>query len=458
MQSSSIAQLVAKQNKFFLSGKTKEISFRKEQLKKLYHAINDSQDQLATALKNDLGRPAQEVYTGDLAVVLDEVRQMLENLDHWASPREVSTPLVLQPGHSKIYVEPKGVVFVIGPWNFPFLLLFSPLAAAMAAGNCVILKSSEMAPSTSTYMKELVERTFDSSYVSLVEGGKETTQELLREKFDHIFFTGSAPVAKIVMAAAANHLTPVTLELGGKSPAIVTKHADLKVAARRICWGKFFNAGQTCVAPDFVMVEDSVKPQFLRLLEENIHKFFGAHPEKSDSYGRIVNQAHWSRLDKFLKTGKLVVGGKSDESQKYIAPTVIEIADWNAPLMQEEIFGPILPLMVFSSFQNTLEQIQTKDKPLAAYLFSESLEEQEEFLKFSFGGGCINDVVVHLGNPQLPFGGVGMSGMGSYHGEFGFLTFSHQKGVVHKSRWLDLSVRYPPYSSFKEKFLRWMTS
>jgi aldehyde dehydrogenase (NAD+) len=353
---------------------------------------------------------------------------------------------MLFPGSSWVYPEPYGSALVVAPWNYPFQLAISPLIGALAAGNCAVVKPSEVASHTSRLIADVIGNEFDPSYLAVIEGGLGETQALLEQRFDYIFFTGSTRVGKLIMAAAARHLTPVTLELGGKNPCIVDTSADLAKAARRIAWGKFVNAGQTCIAPDFVWVEKSIKPELLARLIAAVESFYGAEPQASPDFGRIVNDHHFERLLALMGDGNIVTGGKADAAQRYIAPTIMEDVSWDHPIMQEEVFGPILPVLDFDDLETALSVLETKPKPLALYFFSEDCDRQERVLRrLSSGGACINDTFAQLLNLRLPFGGVGDSGMGSYHGLAGFETFSHNKSVVKRSTWTDPGVKYPPY-------------
>jgi aldehyde dehydrogenase (NAD+) len=370
-------------------------------------------------------------------------------------PRTVKTPLTLWPSNSKIHFDPLGVVLIIGPWNYPFQLLLAPLIGAIAAGNCAVLKPSELTPNTSQLLAKIIGSAFQPEFIAVVEGGVEETTGLLEQEFDHIFFTGSTTVGRIVMQSSAKNLVPVTLELGGKSPCIVTADADLALAARRIVWGKFYNAGQTCVAPDYILIEKSVLLPMLEKIREQILVQFGSNQSLSTSFARIVNARNHARLLSLLDKDKVFYGGESDASLLYIQPTVLKDVEWGDPIMQEEIFGPIMPVFSFENIDDIFEKINSLPRPLSAYLFSSSTQTKKKFISdLSFGGGCVNDVVVHVSNPYLPFGGVGASGMGHYHGEYSFKTFSHAKSVMERYSFLDFSARYAPYNEGKLNFLR----
>ena len=440
----SVSDIIRQQRDFFATGKTKDVDFRIEQLKNLKSAIASNQSRIVDAVKADLNRPEYEAYFEIAAIA--EVNYAIKNVKSWAKPKKVPTSIDQFPASARIYPEPLGVVLIIGPWNYPFQLMISPLVGAIAAGNCAILKPSEIASHTSEVVADMISKTFDPAYIAAVEGGVETSQQLLAEKFDHIFFTGGTKIGKIVMEAAAKHLTPVTLELGGKSPCIVDSDIQLEYTARRIAWGKFINAGQTCIAPDYLLVDKKVKPALMQAIKAALHEFYGDDPQKSPDYSRIINQHHLKRLAEFIKDGEIVAGGKTNAEDKYIAPTVIDKVSWDSPVMQDEIFGPILPVLEYEELGNAIAQINARPKPLALYLFSKDKEKQQRVLReTSSGGVCINDTVMQVGVTTLPFGGVGDSGIGSYHGKASFDTFSHQKSVLQKSFLLDLKWRYAPY-------------
>jgi acyl-CoA reductase-like NAD-dependent aldehyde dehydrogenase len=440
------ADIAEAQRAFFRRGLTREIGFRVRQLRALRSAVVQHEGDILQALKRDLGRPMVESYTSEIAIVLHEIDFALKKVASWAKPRKVHTPLMLFPGSSWVYPEPYGSALVIAPWNYPFQLAISPLIGALAAGNCAVVKPSEAAPHTSRLIADMIGNAFDPRYLAAVQGGIEETQSLLEQRFDYIFFTGGTRVGKIVMAAAARHLTPVTLELGGKNPCIVDASADLDKAARRIAWGKFVNAGQTCIAPDFVVAEKSIKAALLSRLRAAIESFYGTDPKASPDFGRIVNDRHFERLVALLGDGNIVSGGKTDAAQRYIAPTIVDGVSWDHAIMQEEVFGPILPVLGFDDLEAVLTALEVKPKPLALYFFSEDRERQEQVLRrLSSGGACVNDTFAQLLNLRLPFGGVGDSGMGAYHGKAGFDTFSHSKSVVKRSTWLDPRIKYPPY-------------
>ena len=450
------AKTVSNQRLFFNKHQTKKLSFRIEQLKLLQQAILDNEAAITKALNADLNKPELESYVTEIGSCLEEIKYALKHIRSWVKPKKVRTPLPYLPASSKVYSEPLGVVLIIGAWNYPLQLVISPLIGAIAAGNCAIIKPSEIAVNTSTLLAEIIPKYFDSSFISVVEGGKEVTQQLLEEKFDHIFFTGNTQVGKIIMSAAAKQLTPVTLELGGKSPCIVDGNTHLEYTARRIVWGKFLNAGQTCVAPDYLLVDRKIKKDLLEHLKQIIQEFYGTTPETSPDYARIINQHHFQRLCELLKTGEIVVGGDTNPSDYYIAPTVIDGVSPEEGVMQEEIFGPILPVIEYTNLSEAIAFVNAKPKPLALYFFSNNKQHQNQVLQeTASGGACINDTIVQIAFPGLPFGGVGDSGIGRYHGKTSFETFSHQRSVLHKSFWVDLKLRYAPYKG-KLKFLKWL--
>lgn len=439
---------------YFETGHTRSWEFRWKSLDTLETLVTENIEAICAALYADLRKPKQEVMISEIAVVLEEIRLTKKKLKKWMRPQKVGAPLALWPSRNRIYFEPLGTVLIIGPWNYPFQLTIAPLIGAIAAGNCAVIKPSELTPTTSRLIAELFKKYFSPDYVQVVEGGVSETTRLLEQKFDHIFFTGSTPVGRIVMQAAAKNLTPVTLELGGKSPAIVCEDADLDLAARRIVWGKFYNAGQTCVAPDYLYVQSSISQLFTQKIKECIVQQFGTTPQAGEDLSCIVNSKNCQRLAQLIDRQKVIHGGQVDLESLFIAPTVLENVSWQDPVMQEEIFGPLLPILTFENMDEALSSVRKGPKPLAAYLFSRSSQMQKKFIdSLSFGGGCINDVLLHLSNPYLPFGGVGGSGMGHYHGKSSFQTFSHAKSIMYRYSFLDMSARYAPYSASKLKFL-----
>ncbi|MEZ4773173.1 MAG: aldehyde dehydrogenase [Bacteroidia bacterium] len=444
---------------FFESGKTREYAFRAAQLKQLRTVIKDHEQEIIAALQADLRKPVFEAFTSEIGLVYDEIAFALSHLKAWMAPEKVKTPAVLFPTTSRILPEPKGTVLIIAPWNYPFMLLFSPLVGAIAAGNTVFLKPSELAPRTSALMEKMVSENFDPAYIHIVTGDGATVVGRLMEtiRFDHIFFTGSTPVGKIIAQAAAKTLTPVTLELGGKSPAIVDSEVDIDTAAKHIAWAKYFNAGQSCVSPDYVLVHESQKTRLVERMRHYIHAFFGDNPQQSESYARIINHRRFDVLEKYLHEGNIVAGGQTDREDLYIAPTVIENTGPENKLMQEEIFGPILPVLTWKTQAEALSIVKKNPQPLAFYIFTQNDKTSDEFIqRIPFGGGCINNAMVHLANPHLPFGGVGSSGMGSYHGEESFRTFSHFKSVMKTKNFYDNPLRYPPYNNRKVDLAQWV--
>ena len=438
---------IANQRTFFATGKTKDYNFRVAQLNKLSQLIKDHEQLILDAVYKDLRKPALEAFGSEILITLSEIKFALKHLKTWMKPKKVGTPLNLFPSSSYIYTEPLGVVLIVAPWNYPFALTIQPLIGAIAAGNCAILKPSEHTPHTSHAIAKIINDNFDPNFIIAIEGGIETSQALLAEKFDHIFFTGGTAIGKIVMEAAAKHLTPVTLELGGKSPCIVDETCDLEVTAKRIVWGKFYNAGQTCVAPDYLLIQKNIKPLLIEKLVTHVKAFFGENPQKSPDLARIVNDRQFDRLVGLLDEGKVLIGGNSDKSDRFIAPTLIDAVSPNSKIMAEEVFGPILPILEYDQLSEAIAFVNAQPKPLALYHFSKNKQNQEKILQeISFGGGCFNDTIMHLGNPELPFGGVGNSGMGSYHGKASFDIFSHRKSVLKNSFRFDLKWRYPPYT------------
>lgn len=428
-------QLVYTQRKFFNTGKTKQVQYRIQALKDLRQGIEKYQQRILDALRADLNKSEAEGYGSEIRIVLGELDHALEHLRDWAAPRTVPTSSVMPDAVSTIYPEPYGVALIIAPWNYPFQLAFGPLIGAIAAGNCAVIKPSELTPATSRLIYDLIQEVYPEEYIAVREGEVETSTALLNEKFDYIFFTGSTGVGRIVMKAAAEHLTPVTLELGGKSPAIVHHDADLQRAAQRLVRGKFLNAGQTCVAPDYLLVHEQVYDQLMEQIEAEVHDKFGDDVLQNADFPHIVNTRNFDRLASFLANGKTVLGGRSSRDQLMIEPTVLTDIDWDSPVMQEEIFGPVLPVFTYSDLNPMLDQIVRRPKPLALYLFTEDEALQEKVLnQVSFGGGCINETLSHMTSHYLPFGGVGESGMGSYHGQQSFEVFSHHKSVLKRNK------------------------
>lgn len=456
MQTNYFSDLIAKQRQFFASSATYSIDFRIKQLKLLKSIIEKNETVIAAALKQDLHKSPMEAIVNEVMLVIDEINFAIKHLRKWAKPKKVSASFPFTwPGSSKIYYEPYGCVLIMGAWNYPFLLIMSPLIGAISAGNCVIVKPSELAPSTEELIVKLINQHFSPDYLIAIKAGPADVDNLLKEKLDYIFFTGGTHIGKIIMKAAAKHLTPVTLELGGKSPCIIDASANLDFAARRIARAKTMNAGQVCIAPDYVYVNRANKDKLIQKIKSAWQQFYGDDAEKSDSYGRIINQKHFDRLSSLLQNGKIVVGGKTNPETRYIAPTIIDDVSWNDAIMQEEIFGPILPILTYDHLDEAIAAIRSRPKPLALYFFSDEVANQDKVLKqISFGGGCINDCLLQVANTNLPFGGVGPSGMGNYHGQYSFETFSHRKGIYKKNWLLDLSIEYPPYTPKKLWWIR----
>jgi aldehyde dehydrogenase (NAD+) len=423
-----------------------DIKYRKETLKKLLYNIQKSEDLIVKALYDDFKKPEFEAVLTETNYVISDLKDTIKNINKWAKPKRVFPSLLNFPSTDHIYKEPYGNVLVIAPWNYPFQLALCPLIAAVAAGNRVVLKPSELTPHTSAIIAKIISKAFHINHVEVFEGGVEISNKLLAQRWDYIFFTGSAPVGKIVAKAAAENLTPVTLELGGKNPCVIDETANLKLAAKRIVWGKFINAGQTCIAPDYILIQKNMKINFVAFLIEEITKAYGKKLEKSPDLARIVNTKNWLRLDSMIEREKVIFGGETDASKLYISPTLMEDPALDSPVMKEEIFGPILPILTYETDADIQNVISRYEKPLAFYVFSENHSFAKKLIAaYSFGGGCINDTVVHFSNKRLPFGGVGHSGIGAYHGQLSFDIFSHHKAVVKKGNWLDLPMRYAPY-------------
>lgn len=446
MEQRKIEEIIEQQKEYFNQQKTKSYHDRIDTLKKLRNIILKYETRLIKAMQADMAKPEIEAAGGEIWFVLEEIRYATRHLKRWMKPSKKRTPLLHFRSSSVIYTEPFGQVLIMAPWNYPFHLLFSPLIGAIAAGNTVIIKPSELAPRTADIIEEMINTHFDAGLVLVVNGGVETAQSLLSTRFDYIFFTGGPRVGKLVMKAAAEHLTPVTLELGGKSPAIVEESADLEIAARRIVWGKFFNAGQTCIAPDYVLVQKSVHKQFVEKVIQRIRQQFGEEPIKSPDYTRMINDSHFERVSELIDPAKVIHGGDVDAESRYIAPTILDQVTMDEMIMQEEIFGPILPIITYEHMDEVLKIIQQNPNPLALYLFTKNKTFEEKVIQeIPFGGGCINDTFSQVFNAELPFGGRGNSGMGAYHGKYSFDTFSHHKSIIHRKNWPDIPLRYPPY-------------
>lgn len=447
--------LVDTQRAFFNTNQTKNIKFRKQTLKRLLEVLLANEDELYKAIYIDFKKSKFEVFETELGLLFSEIKLAIKNVKFWAEKNHVPTNLANLPGSSYIISEPLGVSLVIGAWNYPYLLSLHPLVSAIIAGNTVILKPSEIAPNSSAIMAKIINENFDSKLIHVIEGGIPESTALLKQKFDKIFYTGSTAVGKIVYRAAAEHLTPVTLELGGKSPGFVLADANIKITAQRLVWGKFINAGQTCVAPDYLLVDESIKKKLITEIGNQITKIHGENPENSEALTRIINAKHLDRLIDLIDPEKVVVGGESNREKLYIAPTVLDEISFEDTVMQDEIFGPILPIISFTDLDWAIQQVKSRPKPLALYAFTQSKKLKNKILdSISFGGGAVNDTLVHLGNHNLPFGGVGSSGTGNYHGKFGFDDFSHQKAVLDKPTWFEPNIKYPPYSDWKFKILK----
>ncbi|MCL4150618.1 UNVERIFIED_CONTAM: hypothetical protein GTU68_041074 [Idotea baltica] len=446
---------IAKQRAYFASGETKSITFRINQLKKLRSAIEKNEQQLIDALKLDLNKPAFEAYGTEIGFVLNEIKKTIKQLKGWAKPRRVPTSLFHYKATSKIHSDPYGVCLIIAPWNYPMQLLFSPLIGSIAAGNCTILKPSELSAHTSNIAAQIIEETFDADYIRIFEGAVETSKSLLANKFDFIFFTGSTNVGKVVYQAAARHLTPVLLELGGKSPCIVDENTHIEHTASRIMWGKLINAGQTCIAPDYLLVHKNIKSRLLAKMKQKIESFYGSNPLESDDYCRIISDRHYKRLVEMVDPEKIYCGGNSEVDSRYIEPTILDNVDPDDAIMQSEIFGPILPVMTYEHIDDAIQFVNDRPKPLALYVFTKNDKLAQKVLNnTSSGGACINETLMHLSNDHMPFGGVGESGIGGYHGQSSFDAFSHQKSVMDKSFLIDAPLRYAPYDKLSLNALK----
>ncbi len=445
----TISSTIAQQNEAFRGGINRSVKSRKEHLNRLKNLISEHEKALSDAVKKDFGKPYSEAYVTEIYTVLQEIDLHLKHLENWMKPKNTGSAIVTFPSKNYVIRQPYGAVLVISPWNYPIHLALMPVIGALSAGNTVVLKPSELSPNTSALLRKLLHQEFDPKLLSVFEGEADTVQELLKQPFDKIFFTGSTRVGKIVMKAAAEQLIPVTLELGGKSPAIVHKDANTDVAARRIWWGKTINAGQTCVAPDFVLVHESLAKSFTEESKKALDLFFKKGLKAGENYTQIVNKDHFDRLNNLLKNSEIILGGKSNRKTRIIEPTLIR-ADWDDEIMQDEIFGPLLPVITYSDEETIIRNLQKRPSPLALYLFTDDSHFQNSVIDHvPFGGGCINDTIVHLGNHNLPFGGVGQSGMGAYHGQYSFEAFSRPQSILKKPFWPDPDFRYPPYDETK---------
>ena len=455
MQQLETQAVLKNQRAFFKTGATLPLQFRINALKKLQASIKQNEKEITNALTADLGKSAQEGYMCEIGLVLSEISYMLKNIKKFAADEKRKTCITNFPAKSFVKKSPRGVVLIMSPWNYPFLLTLEPLVDALAAGNTAVVKPSAYSPNTSRVIEKMLTECFAPEYVTVITGGRAENQSLLEQRFDYIFFTGSHRVGREVMRKAAENLTPVTLELGGKSPCIVDKTAKIALAAKRIVWGKFLNCGQTCVAPDYILCHESVKSELITALKQQIVVQFGVVPLANNSYGKIINQKHFERIKALIDPSKIAYGGKTDSTLQKIEPTILENVTWNDPVMKQEIFGPILPVLTYSTQEEMMNIVNSHARPLALYLFTENKELENTVLSnCSFGGGCVNDTIIHLATNNMGFGGVGESGMGAYHGKVGFDTFSHSKTIVDKKTWLDIKMRYQPYTSAKEKKLR----
>lgn len=445
-----VESMIAAQHRFYFTGKTRTAAFRKEMLIKLRDAILTHEDAITEALQKDLGKSSFESYVTEIGFVLSSISQMLKKIDSWMKPEAVKTPVHLQPSKSFVVREPYGSVLIIGPFNYPFQLVMEPLVGAIVGGNCAVVKPSESAKHTVKIIKKILTETFPTDYIQVVEGEREETSALIHAPFDYIFFTGSVAVGKVVMKAAAERLTPITLELGGKSPVIVDQTANLANAAERIVWGKFLNTGQTCVAPDYLLVHHSVKEELIERIIEAIESFYGDNVMESPDYGRIINMRQFDRLASIISKEwpQIIYGGDVDTAKLFIEPTLLDGVTWESPSMEDEIFGPILPIMEYDHLGEVIHRIRQLPKPLSAYMFTENEQAANYFIEsLPFGGGCINDTVSHVGNTNLPFGGVGSSGLNAYHGKDSFDVFTHAKAMMRRSTKIPMRLALPPYEN-----------
>lgn len=441
-------ELIQKQRSYFHEGECKSVEFRMAQLNRMHDWICKNENLIMKALKKDLNKSSFEAYMAEIGIVKEEIRFTVKHMRKWARPKRVPTPITQFPSASYIYHEPYGVVLIMSPWNYPFVLTIAPLIGAICAGNCAIVKPSAYSVHTTKIIAQMVRELYKDKYVTVIEGGRKENEALLNERFDYIFFTGSVEVGKHVMEKASAHLTPVSLELGGKSPCIVDETADIRLAAKRIVWGKFLNCGQTCVAPDYILVQKSVKDRLIKQIEKNIIKMFGKDACHNQDYPKMINEKHFERVLGLLRDAHIVCGGGSKSSSLQIEPTVLDNVDWDSPAMQEEIFGPVLPILTFFDIKEAAALVNARPRPLALYLFTKDKKREAFILRnVSYGGGCINDTVVHLATPHMPFGGVGNSGMGGYHGKASFDTFTHDKSILKKALLMDNPMRYAPFKN-----------
>ena len=454
MKNEQIDRIVAAQRSFFATGATLDVNFRIAALKKLRQALLDNEEKIAAAIRSDLGKSAAESYMCETGLVVSEISYLLRHVRRWAKEKTVATPLAQFASRSYQKPMPYGVTLIMSPWNYPLLLTLDPLADAIAAGNTAVIKPSAYSPATSALLEELISQVFPAEYVAVITGGREENAYLLEQKFDYIFFTGSKNVGKLVLEKASRHLTPVTLELGGKSPCIVDASAKLELAARRIVFGKFLNCGQTCVAPDYVLCHASVKEKFVECLKKEIQRQYRDDYLGNDLYGKIISPKHFARVTGLIDAEKVAIGGHFDAASQKIAPTVLDNVTWEDKVMGEEIFGPVLPILTFETIDEVIETVNSHDKPLALYIYAENKSVIRKVTsRCAFGGGCVNDCVIHLATSNMGFGGVGESGMGSYHGKIGFDTFTHYKSIVDKKTWMDLPMRYQPYNKLGDRLI-----
>lgn len=452
-----IEAIVKEQRNFFATHATLDVEFRIKYLKKLYTAITNHEQEILDALKEDLGKCGMESYMCEVGLTLAELSSQLKHIRKWTRKKRYKTELTNAVARSYSIREPYGVVLVMSPWNYPFMLTLEPLIGAIAAGNTCVVKPSAYAPATSRAIANLIEEVFPQEYVAVIQGGREENAALLEQRFDYIFFTGGVTVGKLVMEKAAAHLTPVTLELGGKSPCVVTKDANLKIAAKRLVFGKYLNCGQTCVAPDYLLIDECVRDEFVELLKKEIVAMYTANPLENEAYGKIVNRKHFERIRGLIEGSTVAYGGACNEETLQIAPTVLIDVTAEEPVMKEEIFGPVLPVLTYTDLDEVEKFVSEREKPLAFYLFTEDKAVQERFMnRISFGGGCINDTVMHLTSGEMGFGGVGYSGMGSYHGRKSFECFTHEKSILDKATWLDVPIRYQPHEKSKWTLIKWL--
>ena len=450
----NIDEVINKQREFFNTVKTKDVKFRLEHLKKLKNSIIANEGEIKKALKEDLNKSESESYMTEIGMTLSELSYDIRHVRGWSKNKRVGTPLAHFPARSFISKEPYGVALILSPWNYPFMLLIEPLIGAISAGNCAVLKPSEFAPNTANVIEKIVKECFEEEYVTVIQGDKDVSQSLIEKKFDYIFYTGGTRVGKIVMQEASKNLVPVTLELGGKSPCIIDEKYSMHLAAKRLLFGKLLNAGQTCIAPDYVLINKNVKDEFINELRKILKEFLGENPVENEDYPKIVNERHFERLTNLIDGENVVIGGKSDENLLKIEPTILDNPKIDSKVMSEEIFGPILPVITYEKIEDAIEYIKKFEKPLALYMFTNDKKIQNKILnEISFGGGCINDTIIHIANSNMGFGGVGYSGIGNYHGKRSFDTFSHERSITKKYS-LDLPMRYMPYNDFKDKLVK----